>query len=109
VDVIACGRSATEHPDRAQAGASPEPDFRRGRNGQGNAGRQPERQTYGTAAGDRPPEEGSGGQYNHAGEEFGIVLSGMLELTVEENVFRLRRGDSFYFNLDAHTWFQQPQ
>ena len=43
------------------------------------------------------PGEGSGGQYNHAGEEFGIVLAGALELSVEENVFRLRKGDSFYF------------
>lgn len=54
------------------------------------------------------PGEGSGGQYNHAGEEFGIVLSGTLELTVEENVFRLRRGDTFYFTSTRMHGFSNP-
>lgn len=54
------------------------------------------------------PGEGSGGQYNHAGEEFGIVLSGTLELTVEENAFRLRRGDTFYFTSTRMHGFSNP-
>jgi transcriptional regulator with XRE-family HTH domain len=54
------------------------------------------------------PREGSGGQYNHAGEEFGIVLGGTLELTVEENVFRLRRGDTFYFTSTRMHGFSNP-
>jgi transcriptional regulator with XRE-family HTH domain len=54
------------------------------------------------------PGEGSGGQYNHAGEEFGIVLSGALELTVEDNVFRLRKGDTFYFTSTRMHGFTNP-
>src|SRR5438067_1672688 len=43
-----------------------------------------------------PPGKGSDGQYDHAGEEFGFVLSGTLELSVEDTVYRIRKGDSFY-------------
>jgi len=39
----------------------------------------------------------SDGKIQHEGEEIGYVLEGELELTVEERVFTLREGDSFYF------------
>jgi transcriptional regulator with XRE-family HTH domain len=54
------------------------------------------------------PLAGSGGQYNHAGEEFVIVLSGTLELSVEERLFRARRGDSFYFASTRLHGFRNP-
>lgn len=54
------------------------------------------------------PGEGSGGQYNHAGEEFGIVMSGALDLSVEENVFHLRKGDLFYFTSTRMHGFANP-
>ena len=33
----------------------------------------------------------------HAGEESGVIIQGVLELTVGERVERLRRGDGYYF------------
>jgi transcriptional regulator with XRE-family HTH domain len=54
------------------------------------------------------PLEGSGGQYNHAGEEFGMVLGGTLELSVEDNVFRVRKGDTFYFTSTRMHGFRNP-
>ncbi len=54
------------------------------------------------------PGEGSKGAYDHAGEEFGLVLSGTLELQVEHQVFRLRRGDSFYFSSTRLHGFRNP-
>lgn len=43
------------------------------------------------------PGGGSNGLYSHEGEEFGIVLKGTMQLTVEQNDFILETGDSFYF------------
>lgn len=54
------------------------------------------------------PLEGSEGQYDHRGEEFGLVLKGQLELTVEDRLFRLRRGDSFYFSSSRLHGFRNP-
>ncbi len=54
------------------------------------------------------PGSGSEGEYDHAGEEFGFVLSGVLELTVEGQVFRLRRGDAFYFASSRQHGFRNP-
>jgi transcriptional regulator with XRE-family HTH domain len=54
------------------------------------------------------PLAGSGGQYNHAGEEFVLVLSGTLELSVEERVFNARKGDSFYFASTRLHGFRNP-
>lgn len=47
------------------------------------------------------PGCGSGqAPYTHAGEEIGLVLSGVLELRIEEQVFVLREGDCFAFPSD---------
>jgi quercetin dioxygenase-like cupin family protein len=54
------------------------------------------------------PRGGSEGQYDHAGEEFGLVLSGSLELTVEDQVYRVRRGDAFYFSSTRLHGFRNP-
>ncbi len=54
------------------------------------------------------PGEGSKGAYDHAGEEFGLVLSGTLELQVEHQVFRLSKGDSFYFSSTRLHGFRNP-
>jgi len=43
------------------------------------------------------PGGGSNGEYTHEGEEFGIVLTGELELTVGDRVYYVKEGDSFYF------------
>ena len=45
------------------------------------------------------PKTGSDGLYSHNGsQEFGHVLSGEFDLMIEENVYTLKKGDSFYFN-----------
>ena len=54
------------------------------------------------------PLQGSGGQYDHAGEEFGIVLSGALELSVEEKTFKVKKGDTFYFRSTRMHGFRNP-
>lgn len=43
------------------------------------------------------PGGGSNGEYSHEGEEFGIVLAGELELTVGDQIYYVKEGDSFYF------------
>jgi DNA-binding transcriptional MerR regulator/uncharacterized cupin superfamily protein len=48
---------------------------------------------------------GSGDSYTHEGEEFLYVLRGELAITVNENEYRLKRGDSFYFeSATPHRW-----
>ena len=54
------------------------------------------------------PGGGSEGTYDHAGEEFGLVLSGSLELRVEDQVYLVRQGDSFYFNSTRLHGFRNP-
>jgi transcriptional regulator with XRE-family HTH domain len=54
------------------------------------------------------PGGGSKGAYDHAGEEFGLVLSGSLELTVEDQVYQVRKGDSFYFSSTRLHGFRNP-
>ncbi len=44
------------------------------------------------------PGGGSSGLYSHIGEEFGLILSGEMELTVEGKTYKLEEGDSFYFS-----------
>lgn len=43
------------------------------------------------------PGGGSDGDYQHPGEEFGLVLSGEMELEVLGVTHQLSEGDSFYF------------
>src|ERR1700675_4224826 len=43
------------------------------------------------------PEAGSGDPYTHEGEEFIFVLRGDLEIVVDGEQYRLKPGDSFYF------------
>jgi len=44
------------------------------------------------------PGGGSSGLYSHIGEEFGLILSGEMELTIEDTTYHLQEGDSFYFS-----------
>jgi DNA-binding transcriptional MerR regulator/mannose-6-phosphate isomerase-like protein (cupin superfamily) len=51
------------------------------------------------------PEAGSGDPYTHEGEEFIYVLRGDLEITLAEKEYRLKTGDSFYFeSATPHRW-----
>lgn len=51
------------------------------------------------------PEAGSGDPYTHEGEEFIYVLRGDLEITVDGEEYRLKPGDSFYFeSATPHHW-----
>jgi DNA-binding transcriptional MerR regulator/mannose-6-phosphate isomerase-like protein (cupin superfamily) len=51
------------------------------------------------------PRAGSGESYSHDGEEFLFVLRGELIISVEEEEFRLKTGDSFYFeSTTRHQW-----
>ena len=51
------------------------------------------------------PQAGSGESYTHEGEEFLYVLQGELHISLEEEQYRLRPGDSFYFeSATPHRW-----
>src|ERR1700733_10794477 len=51
------------------------------------------------------PGAGSGDSYTHEGEEFLYVLRGELMITLEKDEFRLKAGDSFYFeSATPHHW-----
>ena len=51
------------------------------------------------------PDAGSGDCYAHEGEEFLYVLRGALTITLESNEYRLKAGDSFYFeSTTPHHW-----
>ena len=51
------------------------------------------------------PEAGSGDSYTHEGEEFLYVLQGELMITLEKEQYRLKAGDSFYFeSATPHHW-----
>lgn len=53
------------------------------------------------------PGSGSGESYTHEGEEFLYILRGQLEISLDEGKeFRLKSGDSFYFESSTpHRWF----
>ena len=46
--------------------------------------------------------------YTHEGEEAGIVLKGEIELTLDDQVFHLRTGDSFSFSADVPHRYHNP-
>ena len=51
------------------------------------------------------PEAGSGESYAHEGEEFIYVLRGELQICVDGEEYRLKSGDSFYFeSATPHHW-----
>jgi DNA-binding transcriptional MerR regulator/mannose-6-phosphate isomerase-like protein (cupin superfamily) len=51
------------------------------------------------------PNAGSGDSYTHEGEEFLYVLRGELAITVHDEDYRLKPGDSFYFeSATPHRW-----
>lgn len=51
------------------------------------------------------PQAGSGDSYTHEGEEFLFVLRGALNITLVDEEFRLKAGDSFYFeSATPHHW-----
>jgi quercetin dioxygenase-like cupin family protein len=51
------------------------------------------------------PKAGSGDSYTHEGEEFLYVLRGELAITLEKEEYRLKAGDSFYFeSATPHHW-----
>jgi quercetin dioxygenase-like cupin family protein len=51
------------------------------------------------------PQAGSGEFYAHVGEEFLYILRGELQISLEKEHYRLRSGDSFYFESALpHSW-----
>lgn len=51
------------------------------------------------------PGSGSGDSYSHEGEEFLFILRGDLQLALQDEVYRLKPGDSFYFeSATPHRW-----
>jgi transcriptional regulator with XRE-family HTH domain len=54
------------------------------------------------------PGGGTAGAYSHSGHEFGLVLSGETELTVDTAVYQLRAGDSFAFKSTLPHSFRNP-
>jgi transcriptional regulator with XRE-family HTH domain len=51
------------------------------------------------------PGGGSEGSYSHIGEEFGIVLRGILEIQIQGKAHRVRKNESFYFSSrEPHSW-----
>jgi DNA-binding transcriptional MerR regulator/quercetin dioxygenase-like cupin family protein len=54
------------------------------------------------------PGAGSGDSYSHEGEEFLYILRGALTITLVDEEFRLKTGDSFYFeSATPHSWKNQ--
>jgi DNA-binding transcriptional MerR regulator len=51
------------------------------------------------------PDSGSGDSYTHEGEEFLYILRGQLAITLDGEEYRLKSGDSFYFeSVTPHRW-----
>ena len=51
------------------------------------------------------PQAGSGESYTHEGEEFLYVLRGELQISLEDEEYHLKPGDSFYFeSATPHRW-----
>lgn len=54
------------------------------------------------------PGGSSEGYYRHAGDEFGLVLKGQLDLIIEGVQYLLTEGDSFYFSSTRNHSFSNP-
>jgi quercetin dioxygenase-like cupin family protein len=54
------------------------------------------------------PGGDSEGDYRHPGEEFGLILKGRLELTIDGDIYELNEGDSFYFSSNRNHRFRNP-
>jgi transcriptional regulator with XRE-family HTH domain len=52
------------------------------------------------------PRGSSEGTYSHKGEEFGFIVKGTLELTVDDATYILREGDTFNFQSNTQHRFQ---
>jgi len=51
------------------------------------------------------PNAGSGESYTHVGEEFLYILKGELQISLRDEEYRLKTGDSFYFESAVpHKW-----
>lgn len=51
------------------------------------------------------PDAGSGESYTHVGEEFLYILKGELQIFLRDDEYRLKTGDSFYFESAVpHKW-----
>ncbi len=51
------------------------------------------------------PGGGSKGFYSHNGEEFGIVLRGVLDIHFNGKSYRVKKNESFYFSSQkSHSW-----
>src|SRR3984893_11733178 len=51
------------------------------------------------------PDAGSGDSYSHEGEEFLYILRGQFAITLNREEYRLKPGDSFYFeSATPHRW-----
>jgi DNA-binding transcriptional MerR regulator/mannose-6-phosphate isomerase-like protein (cupin superfamily) len=51
------------------------------------------------------PDAGSGDAYTHEGEEFLYIISGHLDIALEDKKYHLKKGDSFYFESGTpHRW-----
>jgi transcriptional regulator with XRE-family HTH domain len=48
------------------------------------------------------------GLYAHSGESNGFVLSGQLQLRIQDETFSLREGDSFLIPANVPRWFSNP-
>jgi len=56
-----------------------------------------------------PPGADTGDEpYSHEGEECGYVLSGKLELTVDDEIFVLEAGQGYYFESSRKHRFRNP-
>ena len=56
------------------------------------------------------PQAESGESYTHEGEEFLYVLRGELQIALHDEQYRLKRGDSFYFeSATPHRWSNPGQ
>ncbi|HOJ43654.1 MAG TPA: cupin domain-containing protein [Syntrophorhabdaceae bacterium] len=48
---------------------------------------------------------GSHGMYSHEGEEFGYIIQGQMDLILNDKIFTIKEGESFYFSSKVpHNW-----